>query len=277
MAVVGFLAVSMPASAQWWATPTVYCTIGSTSCMGAFFNFTQVEPTPNSLGGTLFSAFLQNLQGSLPTTTLFSSLGLFQLHRNNKPPGVGDAGFVSLSGPARATPVGRVDIGHFAWEGTIPLFRESYVPPFHNAPVVHSAEYHWNGLPSIMGCNAFYQDTDTPVRFKSFMYRTCPREGLNGWLRLDFLVNTWNYAAFDFRNVPMTLNDFAFTVYDVYTPHWDSCTFGNYGAGMPARGTNCNVYEYHLPTVTPEPSTLLLLGGTLPLALGFVRARRKRR
>jgi hypothetical protein len=32
-----------------------------------------------------------------------------------------------------------------------------------------------------------------------------------------------------------------------------------------------------LPIVAPEPSTLILLGATLPFALGFIRGRRKRR
>lgn len=272
LALCSAIAASSPVDAQdWWSTPKVYCPMGSLSCMGAYFNF-----TPHSSGyGTTFTAYVQNLQGSYTADPGPTTMRAFVLSRANKLPSAGGTyGFYNAIGVTVST-VGNVQRNA---SGSV-LYNQS-ITYDHPYGTTSMSWYGWDIGQGLAGCNGNQSALPDGRIYYGFDYRTCPTQGLNGWLQLDFHVATLDYAT-GFRSPLTTFSDFAFTIGlqqwpDGGIPDGPSeyCSFGDFGTGMPANGTNCGVFAYP-SAITPEPGTLSLFAlGAAGLA-GWRRRRRR--
>jgi len=143
----------------------VYC-LNETQCYAVAFDFTDYK-TGGINGGpyTLFTAYFQNLQGTYPSdapnTVLELDLFHFQFFDAIESPDYVDAYSLQLY------PVGNVQTGLMnAWNN--------------DSPVSGLNTDLWDAVGfGIVGCNA-------GGSFPSYAFQTCPSQGLDGWVKVEF-------------------------------------------------------------------------------------------
>lgn len=167
----------------------VYC-IG-TSCFGVVFAFTDNVSDP--LFGrptTSFSVYLQNLQGTYPTNgpstpQIITSMGFVFFDTQES------LDWVDASPNETSSVVGNVAVG------TSPGWGNEKPTAGLNRDIFFA-----DPLGGIEGCNG--RLGNPPLWFG---YRSCPRDGLDGWVRLDFVLLHRGLQA---STTPIRFDDFRF-------------------------------------------------------------------
>jgi hypothetical protein len=239
------------AQAQPLLTPTIYCVPGSGgNCFAAAWQYTSANT---------FSLWMQNLQGTYGDGTPGFEISRIWVARSND----FSLHFVNLCSSPFQGAEGSVVEPPFDVNGCFYNVLSSGLPweqldfPFHRALYVAHAGVNENG---IAGCD--------PVG--NFMVATCPRDGTDGWWRIDFSTGLQNHRTGETR--PSTVDDFGLAI--------AGCNIfigANSGVSLanPEMGTVCETAPFSV--LTPEPSTVLMLGtGLLGLA-GVAVTRRRRR
>jgi hypothetical protein len=215
----------------------VYC-INETSCFAVAYSFADFVDASGPK--TLFSVFFQNLQGTFPSNGLTTPLYLeeisFRFHGD-----IGSTDWANAALPPRFSTLGNVEVGRNSqnnWYHEEPA----------NPPPNSDTFFGWINDAEILGC-----DVDTRLPPLYFGWRTCLRDGLDGWVRVDFVLSR---PAFGASTAPVRLDDFIFFfgVRQTGLPgHY--CTIGNVRDPLlEARNgpSTCQVFSYDV-IVRPTP------------------------
>ena len=167
------------------APAKVYC-LNETQCYAVAFDFTDFKNDPDyGIPYTLFTAYFQNLQGTYPAnTTNILELDLFHFQFFDT---IESHEYVDAY-ELRVSPVGNVQTGLInIWNN--------------DEPVTGLNSDLWDGIGfGIVGCNA--------GAFPSFAVQTCPRQGLDGWARVDVKLTRRGASA---SSAPVRFRDFRFS------------------------------------------------------------------
>jgi hypothetical protein len=191
----------------------VYC-FNATSCVAAAFRFSPLPDDPRFGRQTQFSVFLQNLQGTYPAngpgTELRVRFFRFQFFDM-----IEDFDFVDADPIGTFSSIGDVQAGiNLGWGNEAPQGgrnSDTFVADFGSG---------------IVGC----VNQNPPLWFT---YQTCASSGLDGWVRVDFVLR--HFAA-EPSNEPVRFHDFEFS-------------FGDHFAGLFCRvggeqAETCTVLPY---------------------------------
>ena len=182
----------------------VYC-INATSCFAVAYDFTDNRDDPLLGRSTVFSVYIQNLQGTYPEDGPSTPLNLnrfrFRFFDTQESPDFVDAYPIET-----ISAVGNVQAGvNNDWSNDSPIAGLN--------SDLFSAEIG----SGILGCDVAAAN---PPLF--FTFRTCLSEGLDGWVRVDFVL--WHNGS-DPSNAPVRLHDFEFAFGDGFSAgHY--CTIG---------------------------------------------------
>lgn len=191
----------------------VYCA-NTTSCFAATFTFKDYASDP-SFGRpyTVFTAYLQNLQGTFPVdgpdTPL--ELGLFHFFFDSDEPGT----YVdALIQPLTVSTIGNVETGlALSWQHDGPADPGDGNPNYDT--------WFANGGTEIVGCSLW---PGNPVPFYSF--RMCPADGFDGWIKVEFILR--RFVNFEITRPPVRFRDFRFSFGAAFGPF---CTIGGMDPG----------------------------------------------
>lgn len=246
-ALIAGLSASRAVDAQ--INPRVYCLDRST-CYAAAFQFQDylTRPRPH----TLFSVYLQNLQGSFSGSNPQYGLNFFSFSWLNQmnPTPTGVVRYVGARG-ARAQSEGKVR-------------KSEYRHLSHNVLDLVNLDEQFEFATNfgVLGC------ARPPFLVgNEWSYRTCPNAPFNGFVRMDFRIRARDYST---GGEPLwtttRMNDFQFG--------FGGCRVGR---DIPGLGSNnCSEFAYDA-FVTPEPATMGLMGlGLAGVAAMRTRRRRKR-
>ena len=214
--------------------------------------------------GTL-TLWLQNRQGSYtndPTPFFTSQVVIARRH----PPQPGEpadvaGGYITRMLDSVVAAVGDAQLGSSMFFYSISA--DHTVNPQQIHYLVNDSE----GLVGVIGC-----DWDGALDDVMFVGRTCPRDGLDGWITMTVSGTLWDrLQGDDFTNPrPLEWRDVAVTV--------GGCAIIGANSGFTAADFDlgCVSAPYETFTATPEPATVALLGGGLALlgVGGVVRLRR---
>lgn len=266
------LTLAAAAGAEAQLMPRVYCPPGQASCFGAAFTYTNYVgglPGHSFLDGvplTVMSVYVQNLQGSYKWRTqteplAFNSFGFFR--QNGGYDNLSNSLFVNILPASLSPPRSGGRYGPVR-EGTEQFLSEDSSAE----PIVSlSTTYATNVSGGVMGCNL--GDYASPLR--GWGWQTCPKRGLNGWVKFDFAL-WWAEQSGAPRFV--TGNDFFLTMGASNTSSDYQCGYGKrIGVEVPIR--RCASFDYDAPIVTPEPTTIVLLATGMGM-LGVAGRRRRR-
>ena len=240
------------ATGQPTVPPTIYCVPGAThACFAAAF----------ASSGTSASFWLQNLQGTYTANPTPFTIGALMVERINETQqfawAPGDASPWVIPEGAVHTP--------FMWT----FSEDSYVDVGPHQRRWYSTEISLHGL---AGCT--YPFADPGDLF--FGWRTCVRDGENGWMRIDF--RAFITGAVETPGEGVFIREITLADVNVYVGNVGrdtGCVLLGASSGAPTGiAPACLAFPYDLTTV-PEPATIALLGGGL-LALGGVGAVRRR-
>lgn len=172
----------------------VYC-FNATSCVAAAFRFSPLPDDPRFGRQTLFSVFFQNLQGTYPANgpgtelrVRFFRFQFFDL--------IEESEFADADPIETFSAIGNVQPGtNVAWSNDAPQAgrnADTFVADFGSGIVgcVNSGPSLW------------------------FTYQTCPRSGLDGWVRVDFVLR---HIAVQSLNAPVRFHDFEFSFGDQFS------------------------------------------------------------
>jgi hypothetical protein len=242
---------AMNAQAQPPIAPTIYCIPGSGgSCFAAAWQYTS---------SNMFSLWMQNLQGSYGgggtpgfdiKRVVAARNDEFALNLIN----LCSSPFQGAEGNVQGNPLGFTGCFFNALSSTDPWQQVDF--PLHFALYVSEVGSIHTG---IAGCD--------PVG--SFLVATCPRDGLDGWWRIDFQTNLSTSRG---ESRPSTINDFGLAI--------AGCNMfigANSGVSLATRemGMLCETTPYS--ALIPEPSTVALFGTGLLGLVGVAVGRRRRR
>ncbi len=183
------LTLAAAAGAEAQLMPRVYCPPGQASCFGAAFTYTNYVgglPGHSFLDGvplTVMSVYVQNLQGSYKWRTqteplAFNSFGFFR--QNGGYDNLSNSLFVNILPASLSPPKSGGRYGPVR-EGTEQFLSEDSSAE----PIVSlSTTYATNVSGGVMGCNL--GDYASPLR--GWGWQTCPKRGLNGWVKFDFAL-----------------------------------------------------------------------------------------
>ena len=188
------------------ARAKVYC--HGTSCYAAAFDFADFQSDP-VFGApyTVLTAHFQNLQGSYPAggsnTPLELGVFRFVFLGDDEPRG----NFVDALTPLSLAAIGAVRLGAnrfwsndgYADPGP-PNFDTFYASPGHE----------------IVGCSVW---PGNPPDW--FFFQTCPSQGLDGWVKVEFVLR--RYDEWAPAKPPVRFRDFRFTFGKTFT---EGCTIG---------------------------------------------------
>lgn len=175
----------------------VYC-FNPTSCVAAAYRFSQLPDDPSGRPQTQFSVFIQNLQGTFPVDGPNTELRIrhfrFQFFEIIDSPSYADAHPLETM-----STIGNVQLGNNsgAWGNDSP------------AAGRNSDTFVADGTSGIVGC----VNQNPPLWFS---HRTCPSAGLDGWVRVDFVLR---HLGGDPSTQDVRRKDFEFS-------------FGNASAGL---------------------------------------------
>ena len=170
----------------------VYC--AGSACWAAMFEFKDYNDDPTFPGRpyTIFSAYFQNLQGTYPRNGSAERLALNNFHFEFFDSNEGDAWVDADGGYRSFQPLGTVvDGNEDAWENDSPASGLNY-------------DIFWTPFGGIIGCDG--RVPEFPLEF--FSFQTCPSEGLDGWVRVDFKLRRVGPFA---SNEPVRFRDFRFS------------------------------------------------------------------
>ena len=262
-----------PALAQFM--PRVYCPPGQPSCFAAAFtysNYVTGLPGHGFLDGTpltVMSVYVQNLQGSYkwknPQAFQLNTIGFFR--QNGGYDNLSNSLFVNILPASINPPRSGSNFGPIR-TGLNPFLSEDAS----GNPVTDLAtSYSTDNSGGVMGCNLGHYASP----FVGWGWQTCPKQGLNGWVKFDFALYWAEQVGVTPRFV--TGNDFYLTMGGVNTSDDYFCGFGRQ-IGIDPPVTACPDAIYDAAIVTPEPATVLMLAtGMLWLGGGSLVRRRKRR
>lgn len=169
----------------------VYC-VNETSCFAVAYEFRDQRDDPLPGRNTVFSVYVQNLQGTYPSDgpSIPLSLRLFRFRFFETQE---SSNYVDAYAIETFSSVGNVQEGvATSWNNDGP------------SAGVNFDTFFAIGGAGIMGC-----DVDPVLlALRWFTFRTCPREGLDGWVRVDFILRRVGIEA---SNAPVRLHDFAFS------------------------------------------------------------------
>ena len=195
--------------------PTVYC-VNPTSCFAVAIDFKKRVNDPLLGRTTLVSVYFQNLQGTFPEDGPSTPLKLRTF------------GFVFFGTQESASFVDAYPIETFGSVGNVEQGAQNGWG--NDSPAAGRNRDNWLAdLGSgILGCDINPME---PARF--FTFRTCPRDGLDGWVRVDFILRR---AGLDPDKKPIGLEDFEFWFGTAFP--FQSCVIG-----APQVST-CTVFPY---------------------------------
>lgn len=169
----------------------VYC-FNATSCVAAAFRFSPLPDDPRFGRQTQVSVFIQNLQGTFPANGPAAELRV-RFFRFQFFDAIEDFDFVDADPIATFAAVGNVQTGiNFGWVNDAPQGgrnSDTFLADFGSG---------------IVGC----VNQDAPLWFT---YQTCPSGGLDGWVRVDFVLR---HFATEPSNNPVRFSDFEFSFGD---------------------------------------------------------------
>ena len=190
------------------AKAKVYCR--GTSCYAAAFEFANYPSDP-IFGGpyTLFTAYFQNLQGTYPlggsSTPLVLNWLYFQFISSDEDP---RGNYVDAWPHLSSSIIGNVQAGlnnFWAHDG-----------PADSGPPNYDTFYSYPGG-GIVGCNV---DQGNPPYW--FSFQTCPSQGVDGWVKFDFVLR--RLTGFAASQPPVRFDDFLFSFGDFFSG--GRCTIG---------------------------------------------------
>jgi hypothetical protein len=174
------------------AQAKVYC--AGTSCYAATFEFKDY-PADNVGPYTIFSAYFQNLQGSYPQGSS-TPVALNWLHFRFFDLNEGDDWVDADPGYRSFATLGNVVAGiDNTWSNDSP------------AQGVNYDSFYVTGY-GIVGCDGPL--SEYPLAF--FAFQTCPANGLDGWVRVDFLLRHLGNSP---STAPVRFHDFLFSFGDL--------------------------------------------------------------
>ena len=165
----------------------VYC-VNETSCYAAAFDFTDYHGLY-----TVFTVYLQNLQGTYPPggpsePLRLNTFGMVFFDAQEDPDFV-DSPNISLSGSG----VGIVQAGETNFWG-------------HDGPSAGQNRDNWMvNFYGIIGCSL-----PAPYPLMQFAFRTCPSQGLDGWVKFDITLRHLGLSDDPPKQRPVRFKDFFF-------------------------------------------------------------------
>lgn len=261
-----------PAHTQF--VPRVYCPPGQPSCFAAAFNYNNYvgglpgHPFLDGVSLTVMSVYVQNLQGSYDWTGAtdpfqVNTFGFFR--KNDGFDNLSNTLFVNLLPSGNSRPRSGTALGA-AKTGPAPFLSESgSADPLNDL----STTYYTDVSGGVMGCTLGQYASP----FRGWGWQTCPRTGLNGWVKFDFALY-WAEQV----GAPRFVNgdDFFLTMGSANASSDYLCGFGKeIGVDVPVDA--CPDEAYRWAVVTPEPTSIILLASGLAGVGGVGALRRRRR